>query len=50
MNHFKSVNLNPTAAAVHRANEKRERERKERERLEHWERLRKAHPAIECNA
>jgi len=47
MNYFKTVNLNPTAAAVYRANEKREQERKERERLEHWARLRRDYPAIE---
>ena len=58
MSYFKTVNLNPTAAAVYRANEKRkEQERKERERavgrrtgksrLEHWARLRRDYPAIE---
>ena len=47
MNYFKTVNLNPTSAAVYRANEKREQERKERERLEHWARLRRDYPAIE---
>jgi hypothetical protein len=48
MSYFKTVNLNPTAAAVYRANEKRkEQERKERERLEHWQRLRADYPAIE---
>ena len=56
MSYFKTVNLNPTAAAVYRANEKREqerkerKERKERERLEHWARLRRDHPAIERKA
>ena len=47
MSYFKAANLNPTAAAVYRANEKREQERKERERLEHWAQLRRDHPAIE---
>jgi len=48
MSYFKTVNLNPTAAAVYRANEKRkEQERKERERLDHWHRLRADYPAIE---
>jgi len=47
MTYFKTVNLNPTEAAVYRANDKREQERKERERLEHWARLRRDHPAIE---
>ncbi len=51
MSYFKTVNLNPTAAAVYRANEKRkEKERKERERLEHWQRLRADYPAIERRA
>ena len=50
MSYFKAANLNPTAAAVYRANEKREQERKERERLEHWARLRRDHPAIERNS
>ena len=61
MSYFKTVNLNPTAAAVYRANEKRkEQERKERERavgrrtgksrLEHWAQLRRDYPAIESMA
>ena len=48
MSYFKTVNLNPTAAAVYRADKKRkEQERKERERLDHWKRLRAEYPAIE---
>jgi hypothetical protein len=48
MSYFKTVSLNPIAAAVYRANEKRkEQERKEREKLEHWSRLRRDYPAIE---
>ena len=50
MNYYKTINLNPTAAAVYRANEKREQERKERERLEHWAQLRRDYPAIERKA
>jgi len=51
MSYFKTVNLNPTAAAVYRANKKRkEQERKERERLDHWKRLRAEYPAIERRA
>ena len=47
MSYFKTVNLNPTAAAVVRANDKREQERQAQERLEHWARLRRDYPAIE---
>jgi len=47
MNYFKTVNLNPTAAAVVRANDKREQERQAQERLDHWARLRRDYPAIE---
>jgi len=49
MSYFKTVNLNPTAAAVVRANDKREREqeRQAQKRLEHWARLRRDYSAIE---
>jgi len=47
MSYFKTANLNPTAAAVYRADEKQEQERKERERLDHRARLRRDYPAIE---
>ena len=47
MNYYKTANLNPTAKAVVRANDKREQERQEQERLKHWTRLRRDYPAIE---
>ena len=50
MIYFKTVNLNPTAAAVVRANDKREQERQAQERLDHWQRLRRDYPAIERKA
>tara|TARA_R110000823_G_C15639383_1_gene469629 strand:- start:149 stop:307 length:159 start_codon:yes stop_codon:yes gene_type:complete len=47
MSYFKTVNLNPTAAAVVRANDKREQDKQAQERLDHWARLRRDYPAIE---
>tara|TARA_R110002153_G_scaffold243971_1_gene399401 strand:+ start:345 stop:500 length:156 start_codon:yes stop_codon:yes gene_type:complete len=47
MNYFKTVSLNPTAAAVYRANEKRDQDKQAQERLDHWARLRRDYPAIE---
>jgi len=47
MSYFKTVNLNPTAAAVVRAKDKREQERQAQKRLEHWARLRRDYSAIE---
>ena len=47
MSYFKTVNLNPAAAAVVRAKDKREQERQAQKRLEHWARLRRDYPAIE---
>jgi len=49
MNYHKTVNLNPKAAAVYRANEKREQERQAQKRLELWARLRRDYPSIERN-
>lgn len=37
MSYFKTVNLNPTAAAVYRYRKSKWQERKEREKLEHWD-------------
>ena len=47
MSYFKTVNLNPTAAAVVRAKDKREQERQAQKRLDHWARLRRDYSAIE---
>ena len=47
-NYFKAIeNLNLTAKAVARANDKREQERQELERLKQWARLRRDYPALE---
>tara|TARA_R100000951_G_scaffold105447_1_gene99253 strand:- start:295 stop:447 length:153 start_codon:yes stop_codon:yes gene_type:complete len=50
MSYFKTVNLNPTAAAVYRANDKREQDKQAQERRDHWQRLRRDYPAIERKA